>query len=170
LEAVKGPEEAVRILSLLPGDFHLDVLGEGAEHDRLSGLVGALKLVNRVTFHGWVDSVSRDKWLASAGVLLMPSLWDEGFGMAGVEAFAQGTPVIAYDVGGVAEWCGRGAGRLVPCGDIRAAALAVRELTNDSERWLMYSRAAKDLVESEFPRERFGRELDEVLAAAIKRA
>jgi glycosyltransferase involved in cell wall biosynthesis len=55
--------------------------------------------------------------MASAGAVVMPSRWDEAFGMVGIEAFAQGTPVLAYNVGGIAEWCTPDAGYLVPCGN-----------------------------------------------------
>jgi glycosyltransferase involved in cell wall biosynthesis len=163
LEEVKGAGEAIRILSLLPDEFHLEIFGEGPERGRLGKRVEDLKLGQRVRFHGWVDPMTRDRGLASAGALLMPSLWDEAFGMAGIEALAQGTPVVAYDVGGVSEWCRGGVGVLVSCGDVRRAAAAVRQLTNDPERWMVHSRAAQRLVALEFPAERFARQLDGVL-------
>jgi len=163
LEEVKGAEDAIRTLALLPNEFHLEMLGEGLDRGRLGELVADLKLGARVRFHGWVAPKTRDKWLASAGVLLLPSLWDEAFGMAGIEALAQGTPVVAYDVGGVSEWCRDGAGVLVGCGDIRRAAAAVDQLTADPVRWAVHSRAARDLVDLEFPPERFVIELDAVL-------
>ncbi|WP_062433290.1 glycosyltransferase family 4 protein [Herbidospora daliensis] len=44
-----------------------------------------------------------DDVLSRAKVLLMPSLWDETFGYACVEAMARGIPVIASAVGGLSE-------------------------------------------------------------------
>ncbi|WP_066361582.1 glycosyltransferase family 4 protein [Herbidospora mongoliensis] len=44
-----------------------------------------------------------DDILSRAKVLLMPSLWDETFGYACVEAMARGVPVIASAVGGLSE-------------------------------------------------------------------
>jgi glycosyltransferase involved in cell wall biosynthesis len=42
--------------------------------------------------------------LASAGLLVVPSLWPEPFGLVGFEAAAQGVPVAAFRVGGIPEW------------------------------------------------------------------
>lgn len=163
LEAVKGPLDAIRILSLLPDAFTLEILGEGPERGRLGQAVQALQMAHRVRFRGWVDAMARDACLASSGVLLMPSRWSEAFGMAGLEALTQGTPAVAYDVGGISEWCHGGAGRLVPCGDIRRAAQAVQELTGDPDNWLVYSRAAKRVARLEFPEARFGHELEAIV-------
>lgn len=44
-----------------------------------------------------------DTILAQTRVLLMPSLWDETFGFTCVEAMLRGVPVLAADVGGLAE-------------------------------------------------------------------
>jgi glycosyltransferase involved in cell wall biosynthesis len=167
LEEVKGAGDAVGILSLLPDQYHLEILGDGPERGRLGKLVEDLQLGSRVRFLGWVDRVTRDQVLASAGVLLMPSLWDEAFGMAGIEALAQGTPVVAYDVGGISEWCQDGAGVLVACGDIRRAAAAVRGLTDDPIRWAGCSEAAKRASVLRFPTSRFGSDLEELLREVL---
>src|SRR5690606_14974274 len=60
-----------------------------------------------------------------ARALLMPSRWQEPFGIAGIEALAHGVPVVAYDSGGIADWH-PGGDLLVPWGDIDALASALR--------------------------------------------
>ncbi|HEX6716595.1 MAG TPA: glycosyltransferase, partial [Pyrinomonadaceae bacterium] len=44
-----------------------------------------------------------DEILKQTRVLLLPSLWEEAFGLTVVEAMLRGVPVMASDVGGVAE-------------------------------------------------------------------
>lgn len=44
-----------------------------------------------------------DDILCQTRILLMPSLWAEGFGMAVVDAMLRGIPVLASDCGGLAE-------------------------------------------------------------------
>jgi surfactin synthase thioesterase subunit/glycosyltransferase involved in cell wall biosynthesis len=56
--------------------------------------------------------------LARARVLLMPSLWYEGFGLIAMEAMLRGIPVIASDSGGLAE-CKQGTGYVIPINPIQ---------------------------------------------------
>ena len=51
--------------------------------------------------------------LARTRVLLMPSLWYEGFGLIVMEAMLRGIPVVSSDAGGLAE-AKRGTGYVIP--------------------------------------------------------
>ncbi|HTP35510.1 MAG TPA: glycosyltransferase family 4 protein [Candidatus Acidoferrales bacterium] len=51
--------------------------------------------------------------LARTRVLLMPSLWYEGFGLIVMEAMLRGIPVVSSDVGGLAE-AKQGTGYVIP--------------------------------------------------------
>jgi glycosyltransferase involved in cell wall biosynthesis len=51
--------------------------------------------------------------LCRARLLLMPSLWFEGFGLIAMEAMLRGLPVIASDAGGLVE-AKRGTGYVIP--------------------------------------------------------
>lgn len=168
LEQVKGAADAIAILSFLPSAYRLSILGEGIARAQLERLADELGVRARLEFPGWVDRATRDLILSRSGALLMPSLWDEAFGMAGIEAMAQGTPVVAYDVGGISEWCREEAGILVRCGDVRAAAAAVRHLTEDPRRWAAYSQGAKSIAQLEFSPGRFARDLEEILRVAVQ--
>ncbi len=54
-----------------------------------------------------------DEVLARSRLLLMPSLWYEGFGLIAMEAMLRGLPVISSDSGGLKE-AKRGTGFVVP--------------------------------------------------------
>ncbi len=60
---------------------------------------------------------SIDHLLASARILLMPSLWYEGFGLIVMEAMLRGIPVVASDAGGLPE-AKQGTGYLIPVAGI----------------------------------------------------
>jgi len=66
---------------------------------------------SNVQLLGAVDSI--DEVLSRARVLLMPSLWYEGFGLIAMEAMLRGVPVIASDSGGLEE-AKAGTGYVVP--------------------------------------------------------
>jgi glycosyltransferase involved in cell wall biosynthesis len=54
-----------------------------------------------------------EELLAQTRILLMPSLWYEGFGLIAMEAMLRGIPVVASDSGGLKE-AKRGTGYVIP--------------------------------------------------------
>jgi len=69
-----------------------------------------------------------------ATMVAMPSTWGEPFGLVGIEAFARGRPVVAYDSGGIEQWLHDGTGALVPRGDEEGLSRAIAGLL-DAQRW-----------------------------------
>jgi glycosyltransferase involved in cell wall biosynthesis len=74
---------------------------------------------------GWVPHARMSAIYRRARALVMPSRWQEPFGIVGLEATWMGVPVAAWESGGVAEWH-RGGALLTPWGDIGALARAIR--------------------------------------------
>lgn len=57
-----------------------------------------------IIYDGFVDDVqTKNEFLGNAQGVLMPSLFDEPFGMVSIESLASGTPVIALDSGALPE-------------------------------------------------------------------
>jgi glycosyltransferase involved in cell wall biosynthesis len=135
VETYKGILEAIEILALLPETYCLQIIGNGGAEPEARRLVRERDLDRRVAFIGWLERAEAARAVAACGVVLVPSLWAEAFGMVGPEALFLGTPVVAYGVGGVPEWCDGAVARAVPLGDRAAAAEAVLEITGDSDRW-----------------------------------
>ncbi len=52
---------------------------------------------------GELDDVQKDVWFGHASCFLMPIRWDEPLGLVLLEAMACGTPVLAFNRGGVSE-------------------------------------------------------------------
>jgi glycosyltransferase involved in cell wall biosynthesis len=102
----KQVDHAFRVVRALRDrfpDIELDVIGDGWWRDELVAAARAEGVEDRVLFHGRVSADRRDELLASSVAMLLPSV-KEGWGLAVVEAAAQGTPTIAYrSAGGVTE-------------------------------------------------------------------
>ena len=71
----------------------------------------ALSALPNVLLLGTVPDI--EDVLRDARCVLMPSVWYEGFGLIAMEAMLRGVPVIASDMGGLAE-VKRGTGYIVP--------------------------------------------------------
>jgi len=85
---------------------------------------------HRVLQLGYVDNDALAQWLAGAGVLAFPSVY-EGFGFPPLEAMAAGVPVVASAAGAVPEVVGDGA-VLVPPRDVDALANALVSVLDDT--------------------------------------
>jgi len=104
-------------------------------------------LEDRVRFAGPRMGAALDRSYESADLLVLPSR-GETYGMVVTEALAHGLPVVAADVGGVAETLGHGTegarpGLLVPPDDPAAFAVALRAWLGDTEVRLALRRAAR---------------------------
>jgi glycosyltransferase involved in cell wall biosynthesis len=71
--------------------------------------------------------------IARSDVLVMPSVWQEVFGISIIEAYAYGKPVIASCIGGIPELVREGeTGLLVEPGNIKALQEAIRYMATTS--------------------------------------
>ncbi len=105
-------------------------------------------LRDRVHFPGPRTGPELDRAYASADLLVLPSR-AETYGMVVTEALARGVPVLAAEVGGVAEALGHGAdgarpGLLIPPGDPAALGAALRRWLGEAELRDRLRRAARE--------------------------
>jgi glycosyltransferase involved in cell wall biosynthesis len=81
---------------------------------------------------GYLTDAEVDRALGDATVAVFPYLPELDQSGALLRALGAGVPVVAYDVGGVAEPVRRfDAGRVVPAGDVEALAEAIEQLLAD---------------------------------------
>lgn len=105
------------------------LVGDGPLRPEIEGAVAALSLGDKVVLAGTLPDAARVT--AAADVLALPSLRE---GLPGVilEAGVAGVPVVAYDVGGVAEVVEDGvSGIVVPMGDVAGLAAGLTRLLRD---------------------------------------
>ncbi|MGH3003492.1 MAG: glycosyltransferase family 4 protein [Gaiellaceae bacterium] len=95
---------------------------------------------------GSVSSGELDRELASAKLLVAPSLGRESFGMVLTRAFAAATPVVASNIDGYRQLVADRCGSLVPPGDERRLAHELVSLLQDERRRRRYAVAARRLA------------------------
>jgi glycosyltransferase involved in cell wall biosynthesis len=128
IRAYKGVPDAIEATKRVDG-ARLLVAGDPLEPvDEYRQAAGA-----RVEWRlGYLSDDQIDRALSETTVALFPYRPEIDQSGALLRALGAGVPVIAYDVGGLAEPVRRfGAGRVVPPGDVDALADAVRELLED---------------------------------------
>lgn len=105
------------------------VAGEGPEKDRLRQHAHELSVAENVSMPGHIPHEKMERRFASAWVQVVPSVWEEPFGLVAAEAMMRGTAVVASRVGGLKNLVRDGeTGLLVPPGDPNALASSLTRL------------------------------------------
>jgi glycogen synthase len=107
----------------------LTIVGGGPEEAALRAQCEALDLTEQVRFAGYLRGTELAQELNRHRVLVVPSRWEEPFGLVALEGMACGCLVVASQTGGLGEAVGPG-GAMVPNGNIERMAQEIdRALT-----------------------------------------
>lgn len=154
LYPVKDHATLLRALPELPG-ARVAIAGRGDEEPKLRQLAAELGIETRVHLLGLRDDV--DRLLAAADLFVQPSR-SEGLPLAVLEAMAAGLPVVATQVGGMAEAVVDGeTGILVEPARPDELARALRLLLESEALRTRMGRAARARAEAEFSVETMAR-------------
>ncbi|MGH2933195.1 MAG: glycosyltransferase family 4 protein [Gaiellaceae bacterium] len=94
---------------------------------------------------GYLPAVEIDRALGDATVAIFPYRPELDQSGALLRALGAGVPVVAYDVGGIAEPVSRfGAGRVVAAGDVDALAAGIGDVLADPEPFRAGARRARE--------------------------
>lgn len=150
----KGLDDLVRALPSLI-DVTAVIVGDGPERPSLEALATSLGVSDRLVITGWVDDPR--SYLSTFDVYCLPSRF-EGFPLAVVEAMLAALPIVACDVGSVAEAIQEGeTGLLVPPEDDVALAGALRRLLYDRDLARRLGEQARSVAEDRFTADRMAR-------------
>ena len=150
-------EKGIQILieadakGLLPMPVHL--VGDGPMDEILQQ--AATRQGTRLRPIGVKSREDLQKLMQRATVLVVPSIWYEGFPVVCVEALAAGLPILCSRIGGLPEIVEDGiSGRLFPPGDAVALAYEMSRFVDGSDKLQTMRRAARKRYEENYSAER----------------
>jgi colanic acid/amylovoran biosynthesis glycosyltransferase len=131
-------------------DLQYDIIGEGILGEQLKELVVNLGLTNVIRFLGEMEHTEVSTQMREAHIFLLPSV-AEALPVVLMEAQATGLPVVATDIGSVAEIVDDGkSGFLVPPQNITALATKLEYLIKHKESWPRMGKWGREIVERRY--------------------
>jgi glycosyltransferase involved in cell wall biosynthesis len=147
LDPQKGHRVLLDAAAELPG-VRFALAGSGPEEVTLEAHAERVGVRDRVTFLGHRDDVP--DLLAACDIFALPSLY-EGSSLAVLEAMGAGRAVVSSAIGGTDELIEHGdSGVLVPPGDARALASALRRLVGDDGTRARLGARARQRAQDDF--------------------
>jgi glycosyltransferase involved in cell wall biosynthesis len=142
---MKGTDDFLRAIALLPAHFWALVVGAGPDADDLKNLAATLGISERVVFTGIVEKPTTA--YHSMDVFCLTSHW-EPFGLVVAEAMACQVPVVGFAcAGGVNELLTPDTGCVLPYRDLEALAQAVIEAIEYPGHWHQRHTKAASVLE-----------------------
>jgi len=123
-----------KVVAQIP-QARLLMAGDGPERRDLAVLIDRLNLNANVCLLGHLSREKLEDCFATVWLQVVPSRWEEPFGIVAAEALMRGTAVVATDSGGLAEMIRHGeTGLLVPADQPDALGEALLALLQDPAR------------------------------------
>lgn len=139
----KGVEDLLDAAKLLP-NVRFRIVGDGPLKEVVRR---AAREFENVEYVGFVSKNEGGKLIGSSLACLMPSIWEDPGPLTSLEAMAEGTPVICYPMGGVAEYVADAGAGLV-CSEANPESLvrSIRRLIEEPTLWEECSNCGKEAI------------------------
>jgi glycosyltransferase involved in cell wall biosynthesis len=154
LSPEKGLDRLIEAIALLESEGFsplpvVTLIGEGPERGRLEALVRDRGYGEIVRFAGQLDREALADALRDVDFCVHPSL-TEGYSKAWLDAFSQGLPVLSTEAGAAKAVIGEDGERgwIVPPGDVRRLADALRRVLTEERDWPALRRRCRAFAEA----------------------
>lgn len=148
----KGYEDLIKAFYIVikkQKNWTLIIAGDG-ELKHAKELVTQLKLINNVTFVGWVSGETKNKLYKESKIFCLPS-YAEGFPMSIIEACNFGNAIICTNVGGISDLLENYKNAIIiNPGDIDKLAMSMEKLMNDESLRINLGQSAHVLANRYF--------------------
>jgi glycogen synthase len=120
---------------------NLTVIGKGPEQDNLCQQAKELDVINQVAFVGVKLDQELSQLLNDHKIMVVPSLWEEPFGIVALEGIACGCVIVGSSGGGLKDAVGN-CGVTFPNGDVDALTNALYNLLSHPDQLENYRQNA----------------------------
>lgn len=165
---IKGFDLAIKSFKLFlekNPDARLIIAGDGPELNNLKNLAKNLGIENKVFFKGWMSSDDLADEMGKSDIFLFCSLRDGG-GAVVVEAMAEGTPVVCFDISGpgfhINDKCGIKIKPENPVQAVNDISKALIKLYSDDKFRYELGKKAKEKAQAEYDWNKLGDRLKEI--------
>lgn len=134
--------EALAQLKLQGLTPKLTIIGSGPEESQLRQQANDLEIVEQVTFAGVKVEHELVKLLNAHQIMVVPSLWDEPFGIVALEGIACGCVIVGSEGGGLKDAIGD-CGVTFPNGNVERLTQILFDLLTHPEKLSTYREQAK---------------------------
>ncbi|WP_448546868.1 glycosyltransferase [Thalassotalea fusca] len=146
--------KAIRKLTLLGIDVHLDIVGTGELKESITALVKKYSLEDNIALLGKLSEESLNKKLLTCDVLCLPSIEKtEAFGVVILEAARVGKPALVTDVKGSGmSWVVQDGktGIVAKANDVADLAAKIQWASENRQQLENYGKNARKRFESDF--------------------
>lgn len=162
----KGVDLLIKALGLIQSPFRAVIAGSGPSEALLRERAAQEGVLEDVHFAGWQSAASLEWLYARCRVVAFPSIWNEPFGLVGIEAMAHSKPVVAFSVGGVPDWLTQGVtGYLLPRGDAAGFATRLQRLLDEPALAESMGASGRMQVQERFSPQQHVRSLEAIFSA-----
>lgn len=146
----------------------LRLAGRGSLLTKLKRETIELKLEKNIEFVGFVPHGQIREFYLSGDIFVMPSIWQEQFGLVGPEALACEVPCIGSNVGGIPEWLRHNEnGFLVPPQEIDPLVDRIIDLLSNDQKRVAFGRNGRKMVLKEYGPKLYQKNIEEMITSLI---
>lgn len=151
----KGVQYLIKSIPFWPEKLRLVVAGDGPYLKSIKSLAKKMGIAYKVDFLGEISNAEMQQYYERCLLVTVPSVWDEPFGIVGLEAMFCGKPIVAFNVGGISDWLYDGInGFLIKRKDTRALAEKISVLFRNKDLARQMGKEGKEIYKKRFVKEK----------------
>lgn len=153
---------------LLIKDRQLFIMGDGPQRASLEQFVEEKEIKN-VCFLGFLSTKEQSVIWEKTGLVLIPSLCEETFGLTVLEAWNHLCPVVVSPCGGLPELINEGVdGWVASDGSAKALLVSWRKALQSFSYWQKMGRAGREKIHTQYSLARWRDSIKEVISQACR--